>query len=43
MEEAENTCENQGSFYVRGLMDVSVFEITRFGSGSVNEDPNKPR
>ena len=41
--DAENVGKNEGSFNVCGLMDVSVFEITRFGFGPADEGPNKPR
>ena len=43
MLDAENMCENEGSFNVCGLMDTFVFEITRFGSGPMDEGPNQPR
>ena len=33
--------EDQGSFNVCGLMDASIFEITCFGSGPVDEGPNQ--
>ena len=43
IEEAENSCENQGPFNACGLKDASVFEITRFGSGPADKGPNQPR
>ena len=41
--DAENIYQNEGSFNISGLMDVSVFEITRVGSGPVGEGTHQPR
>ena len=40
---SQNLRRDQGSFNVRGLMDVSVYEMTRFGSGPADEGSNQPR
>ena len=43
IEEVEITYDDQGSFDVRGLMDASVFKITRFVSGPEDEGLNQQR
>ena len=41
-EEAENMHEDQGSFNACVLMDVPVFDTTRFGSRPACQVPNQP-
>ena len=43
IKEAENICGDQGSFNVCRLMDVLVYEISRFGSRPVDEGSKQPR
>ena len=43
MQDGPNVYENEGSFNVCGLMDVSVIEVTLLGSGPDGEGPNRLR
>ena len=43
VDDAENVHTNENSFNICGLMGVTVYEITRWGSGPDGEEPNCPR
>ena len=43
IQDGSNIYENEGSSNVHRLMDVSVFEVTRLGSGPDGKGPNCPR